>query len=605
MIAEAAALVPARLRGTIGGPMLEPGATFDRYVVDSVLGEGGMAMVYRVRHTGLDTVFAMKVLKTDDPEVRARFAKEGRVQSSLRHANIVAITDVVDLGGTPGLVMELVDGPTLSQWAFGRRLEIAEIEPLLKGILAGVGYAHQRGFVHRDLKPGNILLGPGDEGVIPKIADFGLAKAVSDEATSLLTRSDIAIGTPAYMAPEQIQNPRKVDQRADMFALGCILYQLVCGQQPFRGDNAYAMMYAVMGGKFIAPEALRRDLPPRWAEVIRGLLKVDPEERIGSCAELRQRLGADAPGPRVATPPPAPPPVLAATPALGTRRPAPTVSAAPTEMAVVDEVSHSRTLPVNAIVSLEPSVPTPPEPSTAIRPPPPPTADPPTTVRPAPDPTPVSLIQPMTRPTPDRRFGFGIGLLGLASVFALAMAVVLAGLTVYFWLNRSVAMEDPVAGAPPPPVVEAPPPAPAPVLVPVPVPVAMQPPPVEAPTVAPVEVAPVEVAPTPAAPPAQTPIPAPTQPAPEAPPATAPQKSTGSLSVTFVSNPTPASAEVWCPSGYRERQSIAGGCAVFSSVPKGEDCKLTPKGNVVATDWVVRGGMSYRCEVIGTTLRCT
>src|SRR5688500_13232778 len=139
--------------------MLAVGEEVDRYVVEALLGSGGMAVVYRVRHRTLATAHALKVLTNTVPQVRERLVAEGRIQAGLRHVNLVAVTDVLDVGGAPALLMDYVEGPALVAWIEERGpLPLADVEAIFGGILAGVAMAHARGLVHRDLKPGNVLL---------------------------------------------------------------------------------------------------------------------------------------------------------------------------------------------------------------------------------------------------------------------------------------------------------------------------------------------------------------------------------------------------------------------------------------------------------------
>ncbi|MCA9493870.1 MAG: serine/threonine protein kinase, partial [Myxococcales bacterium] len=135
---------------------LEVGAVVDRYTIERPLGEGGMAMVFKVRHNGLGTSHALKVITLNNAEIRRRLVQEGELQGRLQHANIVSVTDIVELPTGPALVMEFVDGPSLDQLLRARQLTLQQADELAVGLLAGVAAAHARGLVHRDLKPGNI-----------------------------------------------------------------------------------------------------------------------------------------------------------------------------------------------------------------------------------------------------------------------------------------------------------------------------------------------------------------------------------------------------------------------------------------------------------------
>ena len=270
--------------------MLEPGRVVERYTVEGELGAGGMATVFLVRHNALGSLHALKLLKVQNREIAKRLMHEGRIQATLRHPNIVTVTDVIEVDGSPGLVLEYIAGPTLEHWLQQNTPSLALAESLFRAILAGVARAHREGLVHRDLKPGNVLLDEGDEGLVPKVTDFGLVKILVDDASTSQTRSGIAMGTPAYMAPEQIRDAKNVDRRADVFALGCILYELVCGRPPFAGSDVLAIFNAIAEGDYPPPEGVVSGLPPRIVAAIRGCLEVDRELRIADCSHLREVL---------------------------------------------------------------------------------------------------------------------------------------------------------------------------------------------------------------------------------------------------------------------------------------------------------------------------
>ena len=204
-----------------------------KYEIEGILGEGAMAVVYRARHRELGSLHAIKKLKVTDGTVRERLVQEGRLQSSLQHPNVLSVTDLLSIDGCPALVMEYVHGPTLADFLKQHRPSIEQCDALARDILRGVAAAHAHGMVHRDLKPGNILIAVTEDSLVPKIADFGLAKVIGKPSSGPLTKSGVTMGTPAYMAPEQIQDFRSVDERADVFSLGAILYELVCGQPCF------------------------------------------------------------------------------------------------------------------------------------------------------------------------------------------------------------------------------------------------------------------------------------------------------------------------------------------------------------------------------------
>ncbi len=274
---------------------LERGQVVDRYTVHRELGRGGMAVVYLVQHNTLETLHALKVLTVGSHKIRDRLIQEGKVQAQLRHVNVVAVTDVLDVDGSPGLLMEYVEGPALDTWLLGKRLDVDEAERLFRGILDGVQRAHQLGIVHRDLKPANVMLSEGPDGWIPKVTDFGLAKALQEEGDIQRTRTGMPMGTPSYMSPEQIRDAKGVDQRTDIFALGCILYELTCGQRAFFGRDMLEIFNAVAQGRHTASTTLVPDMPARVDQAINGSLVVDRERRIPDCGTLRAVLAGEKP----------------------------------------------------------------------------------------------------------------------------------------------------------------------------------------------------------------------------------------------------------------------------------------------------------------------
>ena len=289
---------------------LKPGRVFDRYTVEGVIGEGGMAVVYRVRHSQLGTPHALKVLSMTSRSIRERLLQEGRVQAALRHPNIVAVTDVVEVDGQPGLVMEFIDGPALDTLIESHPLTLEQADHLAQGILAGVQAAHEAGLIHRDLKPGNIMLARVGDSLVPKVMDFGLAKIVTGnkDDSGHNTRTGSTMGTPSYMSPEQVRDSKNVDHRTDVFALGAILYELVTAQRAFIGDDLFEIFSAVANGNFVPPRERCPELPDRMRDAIIGALRVDKDERIPDVATLvevwagRQTLDATTGAEAVAKP---------------------------------------------------------------------------------------------------------------------------------------------------------------------------------------------------------------------------------------------------------------------------------------------------------------
>src|SRR6267378_3080215 len=231
---------------------LAAGTRFGPYEIFAPIGAGGMGEVYRARDTKLGRDIALKVLPESlarDPERMARFEREAHVLASLNHPNIATV-----YGFEAGAIgMELVEGPTLAQRIGGRAMPLDEALPIARQIAEGLEYAHEKGVVHRDLKPANVKL-TADGNV--RILDFGLAKAletpaaqgnpsISSTLTLEGTRAGVILGTAAYMAPEQARGA-VVDKRADIWAFGVVLYEMLTGKQPFAGATVSDTLAAVL-----------------------------------------------------------------------------------------------------------------------------------------------------------------------------------------------------------------------------------------------------------------------------------------------------------------------------------------------------------------------
>ena len=268
---------------------LDVGTLVDgRYRVQGRLGEGGMAVVYQVVHEQLGTPHALKVLSLTQRSVRERMLQEGRLQARLRHPNIVAVTDVIVVDRSPGLVMELVDGMPLDDLIRMQRLTLEQVDIIGRGILAAVAHAHALELIHRDLKPANVLLEIVDQTVKPKLTDFGLAKVLrgGDEEGKPATRTGSTMGTPQYMSPEQIRDSKNVDARGDLFAVAAILYEMLTGERAFDGENVLDIFQAVDRGAYVPVRELRPDAPACMVAAIEAGLVGDREQRIASAEAL-------------------------------------------------------------------------------------------------------------------------------------------------------------------------------------------------------------------------------------------------------------------------------------------------------------------------------
>jgi len=287
--------------------------TIGQYALVESLGRGATAEVWRARHVVLGSHHAVKVLAASTPEMAARLLREGRVQASLRHPNIVPVTDLVQDDGRIALVMELVRGGSLmDRLQLRRRLTAVEVMALLEALLDGLNHAHRAGVLHRDLKLANVLL----DGDTPRIADFGLARLSSSAAGPGMTRSGQTMGTPGYMPPEQWADAASIDARADIFALGVIAYELLTGSSPFTGATPTDILNATVAGRRRDVRGLCPDCPEPLIAAIDGALMPDRERRLAGCREMAAALGfvlperslPELPEEDELTPLPAPPP---------------------------------------------------------------------------------------------------------------------------------------------------------------------------------------------------------------------------------------------------------------------------------------------------------
>lgn len=255
-----------------------------RYALEERLGAGGMASVYRGTDRVLDRTVAVKVLDSSlgrDPEFVERFRREARAAAGLTHPGTVAVYDTGEDDGRRFIVMELVEGETLADLlAREAPLDPHRAALLAADILDALAAAHDRGLVHRDVKPANVLLTPDGE---PKVTDFGIARAATAET---LTMGSKVLGTAAYLAPEQARGLR-VDARCDLYAMGCLLFEMLAGAPPFQGENAISVATKHLHAD---PPPLPGSVPPELAAIVMRALEKDPDERFPDARSMARAL---------------------------------------------------------------------------------------------------------------------------------------------------------------------------------------------------------------------------------------------------------------------------------------------------------------------------
>jgi serine/threonine-protein kinase len=260
------------------------------YQVEGVLGRGGMGIVFRARHLRLNRAVALKMLLSGAYAVPAelkRFVQEAEAVAALRHPNIVQVYDAGDIDGNPYFTMELVEGGRLSQKVAGTPLPARDAALLVATVAAAIHTAHEKGIIHRDLNPSNILLTADGT---PKVTDFGLARRL--EGGGGITLTGLPVGTPSYMAPEQARgNKASIGPATDVYALGAILYDLLTGRPPFRADSAAATLHQVVVDDPVSPARLNRRVPRDLETISLKCLQKQPTRRYATALELADDLG--------------------------------------------------------------------------------------------------------------------------------------------------------------------------------------------------------------------------------------------------------------------------------------------------------------------------
>lgn len=288
--------------------LFQPGQIFaEKYEMIDMLGSGGMGVIYRARHLILDKILAIKVLHnvSADHNLIMRFQREAKAASSISHVNVITVYDfgIID-GVKPYMVMDYLPGRTLAEVLEEQgSLSVRATLDIADQVLAALAHAHKKGILHRDLKPGNIMLvqEAEDDPILVKILDFGLAKLVDRDDQVSLSQVGAAMGSPAYMSPEQASG-MKVDQRADLYSLGCVIFELLSGQPPLLGDSPIETLLNRM--KEEAPSVrdvcqsmvrskeyrIGKEVPTILDRFVAKLLAKEPRDRFQSATEARSYL---------------------------------------------------------------------------------------------------------------------------------------------------------------------------------------------------------------------------------------------------------------------------------------------------------------------------
>ena len=264
------------------------GRTIGHYEVLSLIGKGGMGEVYRARDTRLDRTIALKLLvstRSGDSQSHSRFLREARLAATLDHPNICTVFDVGESNGLAYIAMQYVEGRSLRSVIDGRPLPLETILTFAIQMAGALAAAHRREIIHRDIKPENVIINNAGDA---KVLDFGLAKTIEDAAPNL-TRSDVLVGTPAYMSPEQARGAH-LDRRSDIFSFGVVLYEMATGEAPFRRESSVETMHAIIDQPHAPVRELNTEVPLELAKTIDRCLAKEPADRYSTMDELARDL---------------------------------------------------------------------------------------------------------------------------------------------------------------------------------------------------------------------------------------------------------------------------------------------------------------------------
>ncbi len=277
----------------------EPGDRIREYEVIETIGKGGMATVYKARHTLINQIVAIKIMNpslTIDSQFCERFIREAKTQAQLAgHPNIVTIHNYIEEDNTYIIVMEYIEGSEINGKKIRTLAQFIEkhgalgsdrLKPILDGVISGLVFAHEQQVIHRDIKPSNIMLSKMG---VTKISDFGIVHIIADQK---ITKTGIAVGTPKYMSPEQVRG-KELDARSDIYSLGITMYEALTGQTPFKGDTDYEIMRQHEDTAPAPPRSIKPDIPELWENIILTCIAKDPQQRPQQCSEIHAMLAGE------------------------------------------------------------------------------------------------------------------------------------------------------------------------------------------------------------------------------------------------------------------------------------------------------------------------